>query len=216
MHIVSPPSPQPATQLPFVHVVPPAHRTPHPPQLLLSISGFAQIGPQRSAPGAQAHWPPTQLAPAGHCVPHALQLSGSAAVLTHASPHFVRPAAQLTLHPPSLHSGVPPSALQTTPQPPQLFGSLTVRVQTPLQRIPSKHWHEPFWHVVPAAHCVLQPPQCKLSAAKLTHTPPQELDPAGHPHAPFTHESPRVASQTTPHPPQLLGSLRSGMQLPLQ
>jgi hypothetical protein len=127
---------QPATHIPPVHVVPGAQRMPHAPQLALSLCVSAQVAPHCESPAAHVHAPLTQLAPVGHCVAQAPQLSGSVVVSTHALPHATSGDVQLTPQTPALQSGVPASAEQTMPQPPQLFGSLWVRVHVLLHRIP--------------------------------------------------------------------------------
>jgi hypothetical protein len=69
-------------------------------------------------------------------VAQAPQLSGSVVVSTHALPQATSGDVQLTPQTPALQSGAPASAEQMIPQPPQLFGSLWVRVQVLLHRIP--------------------------------------------------------------------------------
>jgi hypothetical protein len=66
-------------------------------------------------------------------LPHVPQSKGSVFVSTHAPAQFVRPAPHEVAHAPSEHTW---PAAQRMPQPPQLFGSLCVSVQTPEQRVP--------------------------------------------------------------------------------
>ena len=67
-----------------------------------------------------------------------------------------------------------------TPQAPQLFGSLVVSVQVPLQLVPPlahgpPGTHAPAWHVVPLPQTTPQAPQLLLSPDVSVHTPPQEV-----------------------------------------
>jgi hypothetical protein len=127
---------QPATHVPPVHVVPGAQRMPHAPQLTLSLCVSAQVAPHCESPAAHVQPPFTQLAPVGHWVAQAPQLSGSVVVSTHALPQARSGEVQLAPQTPPLQSGVPASAEQMTPQPPQLLGSLWVRVHALSHRIP--------------------------------------------------------------------------------
>ena len=47
VHMVSPPSPQPAAHMPLEHVVPSPQRAPQRPQLALSEVGSTHVVPQR-------------------------------------------------------------------------------------------------------------------------------------------------------------------------
>jgi hypothetical protein len=83
--------------------------------------------------------PPVQFAPLAHCVLHAPQLSGLVVRSTHALLQLVSatPASfvpQTSAHMPFEQTGV--LAGQTFPHAPQLFGSLCVCMQIPLQRRP--------------------------------------------------------------------------------
>jgi hypothetical protein len=148
-HAVNPPLPQPATQVPPEQLVPPRHTRPQAPQLLLSAEGSTQVAPHRIWPAAQLHAPPEQLAPLGHWVAQAPQCAGFPCRSMHAPLQLVSaiPASlvpQAALQTPPLQTGVPPIAVHTAPQAPQLAGSLCVWKQTPLQRIPAKHWQVPL------------------------------------------------------------------------
>ena len=219
-HDVSPPSPQPATHAPLVHVgVPPRHTLPQRPQLALSACGFTHVAPQSRSPAGQPHMPFVQSAPFGHCKPQPPQLSGSLPVLTHALPHWVSvtPASVVPHAVPQIppeQSGV--AAGHTFPHAPQLFESLWIGVQMLFaQRTPPfEHWHEPAWQLVPAPQRVLQVPQLALLFDVSMHAFPHWVRPAGQTHAPPAQTKP--ALHTTPQPPQLLGSVWSGMHAPLQ
>jgi hypothetical protein len=131
-HKIWPPAvSHPAPQAPAVHIWPAGQALPQPPQLPGSICVSEQATPQRVVLAPQEHWLAMQLAPFGQGVLHAPQLFGSLVRSTQEFPQVVRPG------PPS----APPSDEQlkvqtpcpqtspgghTTPQPPQLFGSLCV------------------------------------------------------------------------------------------
>jgi len=138
VHMVSPPSPQPAAHMLSEQVVPPRHALPQRPQFALFEVGSTHVMPHRMSDEEHWHIPPTQLPPLGHWCAHVPQLLGSVWVLTHAFEQFASVApesvVQLTVQTPVLQTGVP--AGQTFPQAPQLFGSLCVGVQIPLHRMP--------------------------------------------------------------------------------
>jgi hypothetical protein len=208
-----PPSPHPATQAPSEHVVPRPQPIPQPPQLALSFCGFTHVAPQRRSPAAQAHMPPLHVAPFGHWTPHALQLSVLLVVSTQLLLQSVSPAPHDSEHTPFEHTS---PAGQTFPHAPQLAGSLCVWMQTLLQRVPFWHWQTPAWHVVPAAHRALQPPQFALFVARSRQSPAHCVVPPVHWQLPPTHVRPDAVLQVTPQPPQLFESVWSGTHAPLQ
>ncbi len=74
-------------------------------------------------------------------------------------------------HTPAEHTS-PLAALQTTPHPPQLFGSLWSGMQLPLQyTCPVGHVHAPAVQLAPLPHTVPQEPQFALSLLVSTHAP---------------------------------------------
>ncbi len=138
--------------------VPPEHVWPQDPQLFLSVCSFTHALPQALYPllHVKPHAPPEQVAlplvtPA-HRVPHPWQFCGSVCSLTQVPPQRLWPAGQPDTHcagpPPSAaaaeHTGVPASALQVTPQNPQL-----VAVSSGTHALPH------IWY--PALHDVVQP-----------------------------------------------------------
>ena len=184
--VVAPPAPghavcpvaQPGWQAPFTHSLPGPQRIPHPPQSTGSLDGSTHSEPHRVVPAEQVHSPATHEAPAGQVVPHAPQSKGLLVRSTHAFAQSVLPFA---------HSVVQTPAEQTlpgvhiSPQTPQLAGSLSVSVQTPLQRWPpSKHMQEPAWQEVPALQSTPQEPQFALSVSWSTQDEPHAESPAVH------------------------------------
>ena len=150
-------------------------------------------------------------------MPHAPQLPVSLVKSTHAPLQFVSIAppsvVQSSAHIPFRQSGA--VAGQTLPQPPQLVGELCVAVQTPPQSVPPFGQRQaPPWQVVPPVHATLQAPQFALSEPTLTQRAPHAIVPCGQAQTPPVQTCPGV--QVRPHAPQLFGSLKSGMQLPLQ
>jgi hypothetical protein len=91
---------------------------------------------------------------------------------------------------------------QECPQLPQLFGSLDVTTQVPLQFVwPLGQPQRPLTHW-PLAHTLLQAPQLLPSVAVLVHVPLHSVGvPLGHLHEPPWHVSP--PEQVLPHAPQL-------------
>lgn len=179
------------------------------------------VVPQRVSLAPQTHWLATQLAPAGHGVLHAPQLSGSLVRSTHDVPQVASdaPASPAPASaPPHERAQLPCEQTSpvghTTPQAPQLFASLWVRMQLPLHRAPPlAHWHAPAWQVVPAPQTVSHPPQLELSVCSSTQEPPQAKRPPPQVHLPPTHGT---APHELPHDPQLFGSLVSSTQEPPQ
>jgi hypothetical protein len=140
----------PAAQAPATHIEPAGHALPQPPQFRGSICVSEHDVPQSVSLAPQTHWLATQLAPAGQGVLQAPQLSGSLVRSTHEPPQVDRAeppsgapasAAHVELQLPCAHTS---PAAHASPQPPQLFGSLCVRMHWPLHLMPAlAHWHEP-------------------------------------------------------------------------
>jgi hypothetical protein len=67
--------PEGHTHLPDLHVSPPLHVTPHPPQLFTSVVRFVQTPVQKVRPLEHDAWqtPATHMTPVGHACPHAPQ-----------------------------------------------------------------------------------------------------------------------------------------------
>jgi hypothetical protein len=120
--------------------VPGAQRLRHAPQLSGSLAVSVQAVPQSvSEPHVQAAF--THEAPVGHDLLQPPQFAESSWVSTQALLQSMREPAS-SLHvvaqwPLSQNAPPPSIAEHTVPQPPQLFGSLSVAVQTPPQRVPS-------------------------------------------------------------------------------
>ena len=74
----------------------------------------------------------------------------------------------------------------------------------------------PPWQVVPAAQRALHEPQFALFDVRSRHVRPHWLVPPVQTHAPPAHVSPPATLHVTPQPPQLAGSVWSGMHAPLQ
>jgi hypothetical protein len=132
VHSVSPVG-QPAVHVPPTQVLSGPQRLPQLPQLRGSVSVSVHVPLHFVSPPPQTHVPFVQLAPVPHWVPHAPQSNGSVVRSTHALLQLVVPPVQVVVHTPCEHTC---PVAQTSPQPPQLFGSLCVSVQTPLQRRP--------------------------------------------------------------------------------
>jgi hypothetical protein len=123
------------------------------------------------------------------------------------------------VHRPFLH-GAPP---QVTPQLPQLFGSVAVLTQVPLQSVnPLLHSHRPATQLKPLAvsQALSHVPQCSLLLWKSTVAPPQ-LQPGGGPQAPAlqlppVQHTPPAGSHATPQAPQLALSVSRSTHLPPQ
>jgi hypothetical protein len=218
MQVVRPASPQPATHVPPLQVLPPGHALPQAPQLLGSVSVLMQRLPHSLVDPPQLHTPPTQFWPVPHAVVHEPQWPMSVTRSTHALLQLVSgfPASfepHTSVHAPVEHVGV--AGGQTSPQPPQLLGSLCMAVHEPLQMMPPfGHPHTPAWHVNPVPHCERQVPQFELSVFRSTQTPPHIVKPGLHAHAPA--EQVALGPHLMPQPPQLLTSFVIGMHVPPQ
>ncbi len=218
-HCVSPPAVlHVPVQTPAVQSVPAWQRFRHAPQLFGSFCVSVQVVPQSdSAPQVQAAF--THDAPAGHDLLHPPQFAGSSSMSTQALVQSVSAPAsesQDVAHVPSTQKAPPPSiALQALPQAPQLFGSLCVAVQTPLQRMPPfAHWQVPAWHAVPLPHRTPQAPQLELSVCSSTQAPSHCSSPLGQRHWPPWHVVP--LPQTLPQAPQSLPLLDRSTHAPEQ
>jgi hypothetical protein len=218
-HCVSPPAVlHVPVHTPAVQSVPAWHRFRQPPQLFGSLCVSVQVVPQ-SVSAPQVHAAFTHDAPDGHDLLHPPQFAGSSWMSTQALLQSVSAPAsesQDVAHAPSTQNAPPPSiALQTLPQPPQLFGSLCVAVQTPLQRVPSlAHRQVPAWQVVPLPQRMPQPPQLELSVCSSTQAPSHCSSPLGQRHWPPWHVVP--LPQTLPHAPQSLSLLDTSTHAPEQ
>lgn len=132
MHEVRP-AEQPCWQLPLRHIWPRMQRLPHAPQLFGSVDTSVHWFVQYVCPPPHVHMPAVQLPPVPHAFAHAPQSNGSVWRLTHEPPQSVVPAPHDVVQWPAEQTWF---ALHTTPQPPQLRGSLCESTQTPLQRTP--------------------------------------------------------------------------------
>ena len=199
------------------------------PQSLLSVSGFTQT-PLRvqAAVARQADRTPRwRTRPLSQAWPQEPQFSGSEPVLAH------EPLGQVTwggwqvvqLISPK-HWQEPPSQNapegHASPQPPQSLALFPVSMQTPLHTTSgggqTTVWHWLLTHETPAGHAWLQAPQLFGSSVMLEQvqvsTPQQARSGKGQPHWPLTHCRPSIA-QSSPQPPQLLGSVLGLMHWPL-
>jgi hypothetical protein len=134
--------------------------------------------------------------------------------LTHAPLQFVVPEGQVVTHELLLQTWL---FAHVVPQPPQLFGSLFVFVQSPLQSV-SVGSHEPA-HVPPLQngevppHTFVHEPQCVLSVSVSTQTPPHAVSP-GPQQMPLVHVSPEP--HVVPQLPQFSSSVIGSEQVPPQ
>jgi hypothetical protein len=166
---------------------------PQPPQLFLSCFVFTHVPLPASAPASAPHIsnPPghaqleaLQIIPWLHFVPHAPQLAGLLVVLVHTGgiPQFIVLGGQAQT--PMLHTAPP---VQASPHPPQLFTSVIVSTQAPVQFVvPAGHIvvHIPA-QTCGAVHMMVHIPQFWGSVAVLTQTPPQSVPPFGQTQAPL-------------------------------
>jgi hypothetical protein len=124
------------------------------------------------------------------------------------------PSVGVGTHDPPEH---PVPAAQTRPHMPQLLLSSLVFVQLRLQAVRGgvHDVAQPFErHTDVPGHTLPQLPQLFGSTAVVTHTPPHNVCPYGHVHAPIEQNCP--LGHTCPHVPQLLLSLCRLRQVPLQ
>src|SRR5207249_2506366 len=167
------------------------------------------------------HVPPPQLVHAAQLAPQEPQLLLSLERLLSqpslATPlQLPKPLLQISEHEPPEHTAVadgPPG--QTTPQPPQLLGSLDVLTHAPPHLVvPPLHVSVqlPETHASPAAHAWPQLPQFAESLERSTHDAPHFVVPLPHSatHAPDTHSSPDVHALA--HAPQFFGSRETSTQ----
>jgi len=135
-------------------------------------------------------------------MPQAPQLARLFAVLVHTGgiPHAMVFAGQAQT--PAMHTLPPVHAM---PHPPQLFTSVIVLTQAPVQLVvpPGHMVVHVIEHTCVAVHIVPQAPQFWGSVAVSTQIPPQST-PAGQPQVPLLHTCP--PTHLMPHPPQLLTS----------
>jgi len=173
---------------PLTHM--PASQTfPQVPQFFLSTFVFVQTpwpastSPHMPNPAGQPHIEFMQISPAPHVLLHPPQFAGLFVMLvqTGGMPHRVVSIGHVQA--PALHT-VPP--VQAIPQPPQLFESVFVSTQAPVQFV------VPVGHVVVqvieqtciAVHIVPHPLQFCGSVLVSTQTPPQSV-PLGQAHMPL-------------------------------
>jgi hypothetical protein len=118
----------------------------------------------------------------GHAKPHTPQFAGSVVVLVHTPLQLMVPGGHTVVH--TLFTHVAPGA-QTTPQLPQLRGSVKVSTHEP-----SAHWvwvgpqfavQMPLAQTSPIAHARLQAPQLPGLVRRSTHWPLQSVVPSGQP-----------------------------------
>src|SRR5438094_83924 len=92
--------------------------------------------------------------------------------------------------------------------PVQLLPPVQAMPQAPPQLVrpvPHAAPHTPTEHTWPAAHLVVQEPQCAASLVVSKHSPPQLVVPAAHEQEPAVQVLPPV--HDNPHPPQLVSLL---------
>lgn len=223
--------------------MPNRHTVPQAPQLNASrdVSTSHPVDTIRSQSARSRAQAPTAHAPLVHTgvalgvlhvVPHSPQLATLVRTLvSHPSSgsrlQFAKPAAHAMLHRPAAHIAVPLVELQTSPQAPQLRGSVLVLTSHPLAAFASQ-LPKPAAHAVtvqaddahPAValaseHTRPQLPQCAALDVTSTHAPEQSVVPIAQVdwHVPLLHTFP--AAHTVPHAPQLRESSRTLASHPL-
>jgi hypothetical protein len=174
--------------MPLMHM--PASQTlPQLPQFFSSILVFVQLprpastSPHIPNPPGQPHIEFMQISPAPHVFPHPPQFAGLLVmfVQTGGMPHKVVFIGHVQT--PALHT-VPP--VQAIPHPPQLFESVFVSTQAPVQFVvPAGH---AVVHIIEQTcievHIVPHPPQFCGSVFVSTQTPPQRV-PVAQAHMPL-------------------------------
>jgi hypothetical protein len=195
------------------HEWPVRHLFPHAPQLFGSNWRSVQTPEQRASdPGHPDVEPPQVLfthCPVGQTIPQPPQLFGSVAASTQAPPpQLICGAAHEQT--PLTHVAPPVHAI---PQPPQFVDEVRTLTQASAQ---SASGAVQFVVQVPLSQtwgdvqALGHEPQCFGSLFVNTQTPPQSVWPAGHLHAPATHEKP--ALHVRPQPPQFAESLAVSTQ----
>lgn len=237
-HVVAVPVPQlcvPAgqTQLPPLQTIPPMHVLPHAPQLFGSTERSWQAADpasalQRDSPGGHTQALLEQISVARHRLLQPPQFLASVAVSTQraGAPHMIRVG---MLRSPQ-KAQPPPTQLpvmgQTSPQLPQLFGSVNTSVQkkgapaspAPMQTDwPVGQLQAPSTHVPPAAHVSPQLPQLLTSLVVWMQAPaspvPQKCSMPAHMQEPPWQGAP--PGHTVPQLPQFFESLISLTHAPL-
>ena len=156
------------------------------PQLATEVL-LTQVPLHRCMAPGQAHAPFWHVVPPAQAVAQPPQWLLSLCSLTQVVPHSVSPAVHVDPHAVPLHVAVPPvgtghAVHDVVPQ----LATEALLTQVPLHGcMPTGQAHAPFWHVVPPAQAVAQPPQWLLSACSLTQVVPHSVSPAVHvdPHA---------------------------------
>jgi hypothetical protein len=190
-----------------------AHATPQPPQLATLVETSTQTVPQSCAADAgHSHAPFTQLCSVWHVTPQPPQLCASVPVSTHVPPQYLVPAGHVQDPPEQL---VPP--WHCVPHEPQLLLSVAKDVQSvphALGLLGSEQAQAPLTQVWPIAQLFPQPPQLSKLFCVSTQALPHAVMPcAAHSQCPDVHRW--SLPQTTPHAPQLFGSLTE-TETPLQ
>jgi hypothetical protein len=165
--------------VPFWQLVPPVQRTPHPPQLSLSVSSLMHKVPQRS-PVAHAHPPSWQSSTLVQPSPQPPQFVGSVDSSTHAPLQSTRPVAHVEVQTPPEQTW---PAWQALPHAPQFSGSEAVATHALPQGVsPVAHVdaQTPFEQTWPAWQALPHAPQFSGSEAVATHWPPHANMPGGH------------------------------------
>jgi hypothetical protein len=211
LHMLSPP---PHTHAPPEQVDPEEHTKLHFPQSsgLVEVSTHAPVQSVRPAAHMFVHIPCEHTKPGLHTLPQVPQLLGSFASCVQTPEHMLPPFGQA--HFPLWHVVW---ALQTRPQPPQLLSSVCSftheaphcvcppehdSVQVPLEQTSFGPQAFPHW------------PQLSELVCVSVHAPLQTCSLPGHWHLELTQVV--LPVQTSPQPPQLLGSFVSLTQAPPQ
>jgi hypothetical protein len=183
------------------HGVPLGHLLPQAPQLFESPTVLTHVPPHAVVPIGQPHVPLKQIWPMPHVVPFAAgthipmeQVSQTAHVRPH-MPQFwlvlsgvsqpsaatplqsAKPGSQLTiLHVPMAQVDIAFGSMQTLLQAPQLWSSVCVFTQVPLQTVwPGRQVHIPPTQSWVALQTRPQAPQLSWFVVRFTHIPLQEV-----------------------------------------
>jgi hypothetical protein len=143
----------------------------------------ASTSPHMPNPAGQPHIEFLQTSPAPHVFPHAPQFAGLFVMFVQTGGMPQRVVFIGHEQTPALHT-VPP--VQAIPQPPQLFGSVFVSTQAPVQSVVAAGQVvvQVIEQTCIAVHIVPQPPQFCGSVFVSTQTPPHKV-PVGQAHVPL-------------------------------
>jgi len=154
---------------------------------VLSVSTQAPAQFVKPAWHLSEQFPSEQTSPAWHLLLHEPQRWGSLEVFTQLPSQSCNGDVHSSSHFPSTHDGVPPTALHSSPHPPQLSGSAIKSTHTvphgvkpASQAKPQRPSAQPGRPCSGAVQVAPQPPQFFESSVSLTHCPPHTVSPLRH------------------------------------